>query len=145
MDHIHKDIDMNKLLQTFLDRLRDRIVASVASVVGSTFSAFRLAQEAEQQSYLEDLARQYEADGKSQLAEQIRCRAKTLSMDDPTAEAQPVIQNLLADCRTLPALQSSPASPDDDAEGGRALNPTPKTRRKSKSRKTTDDSSISLD
>lgn len=136
---------MNKLLQTFLDGLRDRIVASLASVVGSTFSAFRVAQEAEQQSFLEDLARRYEAEGKPTLAEQLRCRAKTLSMDNPAAESQPVFENILADKRRFPALPDAVESTPDHTENGEAKQRKVKSKRTRKSSQPVDDASISLD
>jgi hypothetical protein len=136
---------MNRLLQTFLDGLRDRIVASVASVVGSTFSTFRVAQEAEQQSYLEDLARKYEAEGKPALAEQLRSQAKCLSMDDPAAESQLVMQNVLANSRHLPALPDDSGRSTETREVGRDVKKATTTRRTRKANKPADDSAISLD
>ena len=137
---------MHKLLHSFLDALRDRLVASVASIIGSTFSTYRTAQQAEQQSFLEDLARRYEAEGKQNLAEQVRCRASSLSLDDPASEALSVFQNVLEDQRSLPALT------DDSARlNGQAAKPElpaappAKSRRTRKSPKPADDSEITLD
>ena len=137
---------MNKLLQTFLDALRDRIVASVASVIGSTFSTYRVAKQAEQQSFLEDLARRYEAEGKQALAEQIRCRAHNLGLDDPANEAVSVFQNVLEDQRSLPALTDDSGRSNGDAgQTEMEAPPVPKPRRTRKSPKPVDDSEITLD
>lgn len=137
---------MNKLLQTFLDALRNRIVASVASAIGSTFSTYRLAQQAEQQSFLEDLARRYEAEGKQTLAEQLRSRAHNLGLDDPVAEGTSIFENILEDHNRLPALtdDSSRANgkPSEQELQAPAL---PKKRRGRKSPKPAQDTDISLD
>jgi len=136
---------MNKLLQRFLDALRDRIVASVASVVGSTFSSYRAAQQAEQQSFLEDLARRYEAEGKQALAEQLRNRAQNLGVDDPASEGTSVFENVLEDRRTLPALTDSGQSNGKADLAAPDAAPASKKRPSRKSAKKADDSQISLD
>ena len=63
---------MHQILRSFLDRLTERIVALAGSMVVSAVDAQRTTQQAEQQNALEELARQYEADGEEQIAAGIR-------------------------------------------------------------------------
>lgn len=136
---------MNKLLDAFLNGLRDRIVGSVASLIGSTFSTFRAAQEAEQQSFLEDLARRYEAEGKQALAEQLRSRARHLCIDDPAGEAQAVIHNVLNDSHSLPAPPHDPSQSENTSGNRSPERQLTKPRRKKTTTPPVADSTISLD
>ena len=70
---------MNSVFSTFLDRLAERFTAILASVVSSRVESLRAEVQAEQQSQLEDLARKYEADGKSSIAQALRERALRLT------------------------------------------------------------------
>ena len=83
---------MNNLIRTFLESLHNRIIGSVGSMIGNTFSTYRAAHYAEQQSFLEDLARKYEAEGKTELANKLRTQAACLEVDDPGTEARIVFQ-----------------------------------------------------
>ena len=136
---------MNNLIRSFLQSLHDRIIASVGSTIGSTFSAFRAAHHAEQQSLLEDLARKYESEGKTQLAEQLRRQAAALSMDDPGTEARLVFRNVLDGQSELPALSDGRDS-DHQTTETRPHSPTAKKKRRGRKTSTpVDDMGISLD
>jgi hypothetical protein len=136
---------MNRLIRSFLQGLHDRIIASVGSIIGSTFSTFRAAHHAEQQSFLEDLARKYESEGKTHLAEQLRSKAAALNMDDPGMEARLVFRNVLDDKSDLPALADSSATDRADSEADMP-NRTPKKKRRGRKPSTpVDDMGISLD
>lgn len=137
---------MNTLIRTFLNRLHDRIIASVGSMIGSTFSAFRAAHHTEQKSFLEDLARRYESEGKLDLAEQIRTQSQNLNTDDPGTEALPVFRNVLADQNELPLLCDNPCPEEATADSKTAA--TASTKRKRRGRRPStpgDDMGISLD
>lgn len=138
---------MNNLIRTFLHSLHDRIIGSVSSMIGATFSAFRTAHYAEQKSFLEDLARQYESDGKHQLAEQIRHQSESLNMEDPGTEALPVFRNVLADRNELPLLCDQPGhdDPGSEAETAPATAPAKKKRRGRRPSTPADDLGVSLD
>lgn len=134
---------MNKLIRSFLEGLHDRVIASVGSIIGNTFSTFRAVQHAEQQSVLEDLARGYEAEGKAQLAEQIREQALRLNMDDPGMEARLVFRNVLEDRSALPALTHECGDESQESTNGRMT--TKKKRRTRRPATPVDDIGISLD
>lgn len=137
--------NVNNLIRSFLQGLHDRLIASIGSVIGSTFSAFRAAHHAEQQSYLEDLARKYESEGKAQLAEQVRMQAANLNMDDPGTEARLVFRNLLEDRTQAPTLCDS-RDTEEPAPANEPRNSTSKKkRRRSKPSTPVDDMGISLD
>ena len=115
-------------------------------MIGTTFSAFRTAHYAEQKSFLEDLARQYESEGKLQLAEQIRQQSEDLNLDDPGTEALPVFRNVLADRNELPLLCDQPSQVAPDTEEKTA--PSSSSRKKRRGRRSSspaDDLGVSLD
>lgn len=136
---------MNRLIRSFLQGLHDRIIASVGSSIGSTFSTFRAAHHAEQQSFLEDLARKYESEGKTQLAEQLRSQAAALNMDDPGTEARLVFRNVLDDKSELPALADSSTTDHANPQAETPNSPPKKKRRGRKPSTPVDDMGISLD
>ena len=136
---------MNNLIRTFLDRLHDRIIASVGSMIGSTFTVFRAAHHTEQKSFLEDLARKYESEGKLDLAEQIRSQSDNLSTDDPATEALPVFRNVLADQNELPLLCDNPCREQVTDESKTAATPPRKKRRGRRPSMPADDMGVSLD
>ena len=65
---------MHRILQSFFDRLTERIVAISGSMVATAVETQHAVQQAEQASALEDLARKLEADGKEQIAASLRNR-----------------------------------------------------------------------
>lgn len=133
---------MNNLIRAFLDSLQNRIIGSLGSIIGNTFSTYRAAQHAEQQSLLEDLARQYEAEGKTDLANNLRNQAACLEVDDPGKEARIVFQNVLTDQSQFAALvdrRDDPGTGDESPAAGK------KKRRGRKAASQSDDMDISLD
>ncbi len=101
---------MLKVIQHFLDHLAQRLVVIVAQLVSSAVETLHASEQAEQQSRLEDLARQYEADDKPHVAAALRRRADALTSADPAQEALPILGNLTeeeADGGSTPRLQSS--------------------------------------
>ena len=88
---------MNSVFSTFLDRLAERFTAILASVVSSRVESLRAEVQAEQQSQLEDLARKYEADGKSSIAQALRERAKRLTNGNLAGDGANVIDLVSAE------------------------------------------------
>ena len=70
---------MNRVISGFLDRLAERLTAIIAGVVSSKVESIRAVTQADQQAQLEDLARQYETDGKHDIARTLRERAGQLT------------------------------------------------------------------
>jgi uncharacterized membrane protein YcjF (UPF0283 family) len=125
---------MSKVIQRFLELLTDRLLAMVGSVVGTRVATFRVAQHADQQSQLEDLAREYEEQGKAAIAQQLRAQAARLTMDDPGLVARVIIDNVLADAQDkLRLLSSTPVAPAEP--------PSPRARRRRRRRRGTNDKS----
>ena len=85
---------MNKHALGFLDRLAERFAAIVAGLVSSRVEGMTAVAQAEQQSQLEDLARQYEAEGKPEIAESLRNRAARLTSSNLASEGLEVMQQL---------------------------------------------------
>jgi hypothetical protein len=106
---------MSKVVTTFLDRLAERFAALMAGLVSSRVEGLHAAAQAEQQSELEDLARQYEADGKLAIAQTLRQRAARLTSTNLAGEAVEVMQQLAADNR--PALPPGPVGAHGDLRG----------------------------
>jgi hypothetical protein len=106
---------MSKVVTAFLDRLAERFAALMAGLVSSRVEGLHAAAQAEQQSELEDLARQYEADGKPAIAQTLRQRAVRLTSTNLAAEALEVMQQLTANDR--PALPLGPVGPNDELRG----------------------------
>ena len=88
---------MNSVFSTFLDRLAERFTAILASVVSSRVESLRAEVQAEQQSQLEDLARKYEADGKSSIAQALRERALRLTNGNLAGDGANVIDLVTAE------------------------------------------------
>ena len=77
---------MLKPIQQILDAVAQRLIATVSGLIATTVEAITAAQQAEQYGRLEELARQFEADGKTEIAAVLRSRA----------------QQLLAECQSRP-------------------------------------------
>jgi hypothetical protein len=82
---------MNSLIKLFLDKLSERIFSLIGSSIGSAATTYHAVQQAEQQSLLEDLARQYESNGKLNLAAKLREQAATLANGDPAATGKQIL------------------------------------------------------
>ena len=124
---------MNKLFSTFLDRLAERFTAILASVVSSSVESLRAEVQAEQQSQLEDLARKYEADGKTAIAQTLRDRALRLTSGNLAGEGVDVIEMVSAE----PLRLNGPSGP---SHGRHLENPPdfsapPKPEKKSRRRR----------
>jgi hypothetical protein len=83
---------MSKLISALLDQLAERLTALVAGAVSSRVCGLQAVVQAEQQSELEDLARQYETDGKPEIAATLRQRAARLTNPDLAGEASEVLR-----------------------------------------------------
>lgn len=98
---------MNSVFSTFLDRLAERFTAILASVVSSRVESLRAEVQAEQQSQLEDLARKYEADGKSSIAQALRERALHLTNGNLAGDGVNVIDLVSAEPLRITGPNSS--------------------------------------
>ncbi len=98
---------MNSVFSTFLDRLAERFTAILASVVSSRVESLRAEVQAEQQSQLEDLARKYEADGKSSIAQALRERALRLTNGNLAGDGANVIDLVSAEPLRITGPNSS--------------------------------------
>lgn len=107
---------MNNLFTAFLDRLVGRLATLVAGLVSSRVEGFHAAVQADQQSQLEDLAREYESSGKLEIATTLRHRAARLTSANLASEAVEIV-NRLSDDRP-PAADPETALP---STGPRAL------------------------
>lgn len=103
---------MSKVVTAFLDRLAERFAALMAGLVSSRVEGLHAAAQAEQQSELEDLARQYETDGKPAIAQTLRQRAARLTSVNLASEAVELMQQLAGNDR--PALPPSPVGASGD-------------------------------
>ena len=88
---------MNRQIASFLDRLAERFTALLAGVISSRVEGLHAVAQAEQQSQLEDLARKYEAEGKTAIAESLRERAARLTSPNLVGEAVKVIEAVSGD------------------------------------------------
>jgi len=85
---------MNNPIRFLFDRLTERIFGIIASSIGNAASTCRAANEAQQQNLLEDLARQYEADGKQQIADRLRSQAASIESLDPASDGASVLDRI---------------------------------------------------
>ena len=106
---------MSKVVMTFLDRLAERFAALMAGLVSSRVEGLHAAAQAEQQSELENLARQYEADGKPAIAQTLRQRAARLTSVNLAGEAVEVMQQFAANDQA--ALLPSPVGANGELRG----------------------------
>ncbi len=100
---------MTNPIRFLYERLTERIFGLIASSIGNAVSVSRIACEAEQQSALEDLARKYEAEGKQQLADQLRTQAAAIQSLDPASDGAGVLNRLGCAASTpgLPSMDDS--------------------------------------
>lgn len=98
------------MLKWFLDRLTERIVPLIGSAFSSTVETQHALVQASQQSELEDAARRYEAEGKTELANTLRERAARLTSNNPAAEAVTIYHNIAGEeQRLLPPPENRPS------------------------------------
>ena len=122
---------MNKAVSVFLDRLAERFAAIFAGLVSSRVEGLHAAAQAEQQSQLEDLARNYEADGKLDIAKSLRERATRLTSCDLAGEAIEIMQRVTVQVPRLPApIEANAASTATDLRSLPNFDATTKPSRK---------------
>ena len=98
-----------KGIQWVIDHLVQRIIPIIATSFSSTVETFHALGQAEQRSQLEEAARRYEAEGKTEIASELRRRAEQLTSTNPAAQALEIFDNLAEDDRriTLLTLEAS--------------------------------------
>lgn len=97
---------MSSRFSLFLDRLAERFAVLLAGSISSRVEGLNATVQADQQSQLEDLARKYEADGKTAIAATLRERAAQMVSPDLAGEAVKVTERLTAE-PTTPPLSST--------------------------------------
>lgn len=107
------------LLSQWMERLAERIVASVAGMLANAVQVVRISQQVEQQQRLLELAESAESGGNQELAESIRQQARELSLNHET--------DLRIESGRLMAPASELTATGDGIAGGAA-----KTRSRSK-------------
>lgn len=111
---------MFRPVRIVLDRLAERCLAMAAGMLETTVKSLQIAHEAERQHELEELARNYEAEGLTLIANTLRERASDLLADPPATGSEALLQELAASVQSynsaevdrLPgASQSTAATP----------------------------------
>jgi hypothetical protein len=101
---------MSKVVAIFLDRLAERLTALVAGLVSSRVATLHAADQAEQQSQLEDLARKYDAADKPHIAATLRQRANSLASPELAEEGVAFVHRLTAEPRSLAVVEPATAA-----------------------------------
>lgn len=104
---------MLKGIQWFMERLVERVVPTVASSFMSTLQTMHVLGQAEQQDQIEEAARRYEAEGKTELAARLRHRSDELASETPGEQAVQMFEHFARDQqRLIPPERGSVKSPD---------------------------------
>ncbi len=99
---------MFKGIQWFIERIVERMIPVIGTMFSSSAETLQALGQAEQQSRLEDEARKYEADGKTEIANALRQRAARLTSDNPASQSVQIFENVANDeQRLLPPTASS--------------------------------------
>jgi hypothetical protein len=116
---------MSTLFTVFLDRLTERMAALLAGLVSTRIESFHAEAQADQQSRLEDLARKYESDGKTEVAAILRQRSAQLTSTNLMTEAVQILDQVTgepsgpaafakfqaqSDLRSLPDIATFPGN-----------------------------------
>jgi len=105
---------MNSLLQLFFAKLSEHLFSLIGGSVATQATAYRAIAQAEQQSLLEDLARQYEAEGKQDLANHLRRQASLIATGDPTGEGKQILLQVIDQkTESVPLLGTEAGSSSD--------------------------------
>ena len=97
---------MIKSVQLFVDRLVERLVPLVATLISSAAQSLHARAQADRQNELEEAARRYEDDGKTEIAATLRRRAAELGSANPLGESLDIVANVAGDdARLLPPAQ----------------------------------------
>jgi hypothetical protein len=99
---------MSKLLQALYERLSERFAALFGQLMASHVQTMHAEHEVACLSRLEELARQYEADGNPEFAARIRLRLRQMMTDDPAAPGATLLNQLGG---ATPPLALPPAEP----------------------------------
>ena len=97
-----------KNVQWFVDRLVERMLPSVGSLISSALQRMLILNHAEHHNQLEEQALRYEAAGQVEIANLIRRHAQDLSLEKPLPTAEPVLAEFEAE---NPALFEATATP----------------------------------
>lgn len=85
---------MLRSIQWIVERIAERFVPIIGSLFSSTMETFHAMGIAEQQNQLEETARQYEEQGKPEIAEALRRRAAKLGSDEPGSQGVRIVESL---------------------------------------------------
>ena len=88
---------MLKSVQWIMERIAERIVPVVAASFASVIEGVLAVGRAEQQSRLEDAARQYEEEGKAEIAAALRRQLSRMSSSNPAGQALEIQEHLAGD------------------------------------------------
>jgi hypothetical protein len=101
------------LIRWFLEKTTERAIAITGALFTTRLETVAAIEEAECQDILEQRARQFEVDGKPQLAAALRAKATRITADAPGDSAIAAVQSL---CKTDIAMERLLTAPP--AEGG---------------------------
>jgi len=134
---------MTKGIQWFMERLVERIVPIVGSSFATTLETMHTLNQAEQQNQIEEAARRYEADGKPELAAQLRESARRITADTPGEQGVAIIECFERDeQRIIPPA----AGPENDCAAGLINSPASSLKKKtSRKRRTLPEPSSRVD
>lgn len=119
---------MVKGIQWIIERIAERFIPLIGGMFASTVQTFHALGLAEHQSQLEEAARRYETEGKTEIAAVLRQRAAELASDNPADQAVHIAENIV----NQPLLPSTNGN-SDGSQPARLPNvkqPKPKGRRK---------------
>ena len=117
-----------------VDILVERFIASVGSLFAARIETVSALMHAEQQDELEERARQFEEDGKSHLAADLRSRASQLASETPGASGHQTFRNLGHDQAELDTPRIAQATTEDNVAPADEQPAEPTTRRPAKRR-----------
>jgi hypothetical protein len=122
------------LIRRAVETLVEHFIASVGSVFAARIETVAALMHAQQQEELEERARQFEEEGKPQLATDLRSRASQLAAATPRASGGKVLQRLQSEHAQTepPRIAQIPQEEDSlpvDEESAESTNPRATRRR----------------
>lgn len=101
----------NSLTGWLLAKLKDRLQTLLWGAVAAEVETEALLGYAADLDRIETMARQYEVEGKPQLAELLRQKARSITLEQPAGSALPTLQHLAAEewSGSTPKALSAPA------------------------------------
>ena len=103
---------MFKPIHDALGRLAERCLALAAGMLATTIEAMQITHLSATIQQLEDTASRFESDGQVEIAQQIRMRAKSLSMDDPALRGEMLLRHLADGIQIRGISHSDTSSPE---------------------------------